>query len=99
MQAKLELEWSPAQIAAWLRAAFPDNPGWHVCHETIYQALCHAGKGGLRRELTRRLRTSRSLRKRRRRVDARRCRFVAPATLIEHRSVEAHERRRVGDCI
>jgi hypothetical protein len=39
VQAKLELEWSPEQIAAWLRQAYPDRPGWHVCHETIYQAL------------------------------------------------------------
>jgi hypothetical protein len=39
VQAKLELEWSPEQIAAWLRTAYPDQPGRHVCHETIYQAL------------------------------------------------------------
>lgn len=97
VQAKLEVEWSPAQIAAWLRMTFPNRTGWHVCHETIYQALYHAGKGGLRRELTRRLRTGRPLRKRRRRPDQRRCRFVAPAALIEHRPVEAHERSRVGD--
>ena len=34
VQAKLELEWSPEQIAAWLRAAYPSRPSWHVCHET-----------------------------------------------------------------
>jgi len=61
-----ELEWSPEQIAAWLRATYPDRVSWHVCHEPIYQALYHGGKGGLRRELTRRLRTGRPLRKRRR---------------------------------
>ena len=37
IQAKLELEWSPEQIAAHLRAAYPASPRWHVCHETIYQ--------------------------------------------------------------
>jgi transposase, IS30 family len=37
VQAKLELEWSPQQIAGYLRAAFPDRPSWHLCHETIYQ--------------------------------------------------------------
>src|SRR5260370_39080710 len=26
VQAKLELEWSPEQIAAWLRRAYPDRP-------------------------------------------------------------------------
>lgn len=38
VQAKLELEWSPEQIAAHLRRAYGDRPSWHVCHETIYQA-------------------------------------------------------------
>ena len=97
VQAKLELEWSPAQITAWLRTAYPQRVGWHVCHETIYQALYNPGKGGLSRQLTRRLRTGRPLRKRRRRAGQRRCRFVAPATLIEHRPPAAHERARVGD--
>lgn len=66
VQAKLELEWSPEQIAAWLRRKHSDRPGWHLCHETIYQALYQGGKGGLSRQLTRRLRTGRPLRKRRR---------------------------------
>ena len=39
VQAKLDLEWSPEQIAAHLRAVFAGKPSWHVCHETIYQAL------------------------------------------------------------
>nr|WP_216217404.1 IS30 family transposase [Amycolatopsis aidingensis] len=97
VQAKLELEWSPEQIANYLRSAFPDHASWHVCHETIYQALYHGGKGGLSRRLTQRLRTGRALRKRRRRADQRRSRFVAPTLLIEHRPAAAHERTRVGD--
>jgi IS30 family transposase len=97
VQAKLELEWSPQQIAAYLRVAYPDRPDWHVCHETIYQALYHGGKGGLSRQLTRRLRTGRPLRKRRRRVDQRRIRFVAPALLLDHRPATAEQRVRVGD--
>jgi IS30 family transposase len=32
VQEKPELEWSPEQIAAHLRLAFPDKPGWHLCH-------------------------------------------------------------------
>jgi IS30 family transposase len=66
VQAKLELEWSPEQIAAQLRSAYPAIPRWHVCHETIYQALYHGGKGGLSRQLTVPLRTGPPLRKRRR---------------------------------
>ncbi len=68
VQAKLELEWSPEQIAGWLRTMFPDRPDWHVCHETIYQALYLGGRGGLSRQLTARLRTGRPLRRRRRRA-------------------------------
>jgi transposase len=56
VQGKLELEWSPEQIAAHLREAFPDRPLWHVCHETIYQALYRGARGGLNRKLTKRLR-------------------------------------------
>jgi IS30 family transposase len=97
VQTKLELEWSPEQIAAWLRTVYPDRPDWHVCHETIYQALYHGGKGGLSRQLTRRLRTGRPLRKRRRRPDERRARFVAPALLIDHRPAAVTDRTRVGD--
>jgi IS30 family transposase len=96
VQAKLELEWSPQQIAAYLRAAYPDRPDWHVCHETIYQALYHGGKGGLSRQLTRRLRTGRPLRKRRRRADQRRIRFIAPALLLDHRPPAVEQRLRIG---
>jgi IS30 family transposase len=46
VQAKLELEWSPEQIAVHLRTAFPDRPSWHVCHETIYQALYQGARAG-----------------------------------------------------
>jgi IS30 family transposase len=56
VQAKLELEWSPEQIAAWLRSEYPDRSRWHVCHETIYQALYNGAKGGLSRKLTKKLR-------------------------------------------
>jgi transposase-like protein len=46
VQDKLTEEWSPAQIAAHLRDAYPDRPAWHLCHETISQALTTAGKVG-----------------------------------------------------
>jgi IS30 family transposase len=97
VQAKLELEWSPEQIAAYLRRTFPDRPDWHVSHETIYQALYHGGRGGLSRELTKKLRTGRPLRRRRRRSDQRTVRFIAPAELIDQRPAIVEERVRIGD--
>lgn len=97
VQAKLRLEWSPEQIAAWLRAEFPDRPRWHICHETIYQALYNGANGALSRQLTKKLRTGRPLRKRRRRAHERTPRFIAPALLIDHRPTVVDERSRVGD--
>lgn len=47
VQAKLEVEWSPEQIAGWLRVTYPKRTEWHLCHETIYQALYHAHRTGL----------------------------------------------------
>jgi IS30 family transposase len=71
VKAKLEDTWSPQQISAWLRTEYPDRPAWHICHETIYQALYLGRQGGLSRALTAKLRTGRPLRKRRRRSSER----------------------------
>lgn len=95
--AKLKADWSPEQIAAHLRRAYPDRPSWHVCHETIYQALYHSGKSGLVRTLTQKLRTGRSLRYSRRRSDRREVRFVTPSDLIDKRPAEVEGRTRIGD--
>jgi IS30 family transposase len=97
VQQRLELEWSPQQIAAWLRVEHSDRPEWHVCHETIYQALYYAGKGGLSRTLTKRLRTGRPLRKRRQRTNQRQVRFIEPARLIDARPPVIELRSRIGD--
>lgn len=97
VQQKLELDWSPEQIAAWLRVEHRDKRDWHVCHETIYQALYYGGKGGLSRTLTKRLRTGRPLRKRRRRTNQRQIRFISPAVLIDARPPEVELRIRIGD--
>jgi IS30 family transposase len=48
---KLELRWSPQQIAGWLRAEFPGRPEMQVSHETIYLALFVQSRGALRKEL------------------------------------------------
>jgi IS30 family transposase len=97
VQSLLGEDWSPEQIAAYLRRAYPDRASWHLCHETIYQALYHGGKGGLSRTLTRRLRRGRPLRKRRRRPDVRETRYANPGKLIDARPAIALERSRVGD--
>ena len=55
--------WSPEEISRRLRIEFPDDPMMWVSHETIYQSLFVQGRGELRRELTRCLRTGRTQRR------------------------------------
>src|SRR4051794_14965550 len=59
--------WSPQEISGRLRIEFADDPMMQVSHETIYQALFVQGRGELRRELARCLRTGRVKRRARRR--------------------------------
>jgi transposase, IS30 family len=82
VQTRLAARLSPEQIAATLRADFPDRPEMWVSHETIYQALYVQGRGELRRELTRCLRTGRALRKPRRVPGERRGKRPIPAELM-----------------
>jgi transposase, IS30 family len=50
VEGRLELRWSPQQIAAWLRLAYPDDPEMRVSHETIYLSLFVQARGALRKE-------------------------------------------------
>jgi IS30 family transposase len=54
--AKLEADWSPEQIAAWLKGRFPDDQTMQVSHETIYLTLFVQARGALKRELVAHLR-------------------------------------------
>ena len=59
----LTLRWSPQQIAARLVLDYPDDLEMRVSHETIYRSLFVQGRGALRKELTRCLRTGRAQRR------------------------------------
>jgi len=61
--------WSPQEIAHRLRMEYADDPTMQVSHETIYQSLFVQGRGELRRELVRCLRTGRAKRRPQRRPD------------------------------
>jgi transposase, IS30 family len=63
VEAKLELRWSPQQIAGWLSVEFPDDVEMRVSHETIYLSLFVQSRGALRKELTRYLRMRHSARR------------------------------------
>ena len=58
----LEELWSPEEIAHRLPIEFPHDPMMRVSHETIYQSLFVQGRGELRRELHRCLRSGRARR-------------------------------------
>lgn len=59
----LKRRWSPQQITARLVREFPDDLEMRVSHETIYQSLFVQGRGALRQELTRCLRSGRAQRR------------------------------------
>jgi len=61
--------WSPVEISRRLRIEFADDPMMWVSHETIYQSLFVQGRGELRRELTRCLRSGRAKRRSRNRPE------------------------------
>ena len=67
----LEEWWSPEEISERLRLEFPDDPMMRVSHETIYMSLFVEGRGQLRRELSRCLRTGRAQRRPRSRIETR----------------------------
>ena len=60
---KLAADWSPQQIAGWLRLTYPDNPAMHVSHETIYRSLFVQSRGVLKKELVAHLRRRRTMRR------------------------------------
>jgi len=66
VERRLQAKHSPRQIALCLMDEF-DNPNMHLSHEAIYQSLYVQGRGALRRELTKCLRTGRAMRKPQRR--------------------------------
>jgi len=60
---KLQLEWSPDQIAGWLKSTYPDDESYQVSHETIYKSLFVQARGVLKKELIQYLRKPRAMRR------------------------------------
>ena len=60
---KLQLLWSPEQIAGWLKHAYPGNEDYQVSHETIYRSLFIQARGALKKELLEHLRRTRAMRR------------------------------------
>jgi IS30 family transposase len=63
VEEKLRQDYSPEQIAGWLKRTYPDNESFYVSPETIYRSLFIQARGALKKELTRHLRTKRTIRR------------------------------------
>jgi IS30 family transposase len=92
---KLAVKWSPAQISRWLRRRWPRRLSWHVCHETIYEAV-YRGLIVVTNGQT--LRTGRTYRRRRGRGRSRDGSLKQSTNLkpIHARPKAAESRRQVG---
>jgi IS30 family transposase len=60
---KLRLDWSPQQIAGWLKRTYPEDERRCVSHETIYKSLFIQARGVLKKELMEHLRARHVIRR------------------------------------
>jgi IS30 family transposase len=89
---RLQLDWSPEQISAWLKRQFPDDESMRVSHETIYRTLFVQARGALKKELLGHLRGKHRLRRSRvaRQKDGRG--QIADAISIRERPAQVEDR-------
>jgi IS30 family transposase len=91
--AKLALEWSPEQIAGWLKLKNPGAEARQVSHETIYRSLYVQARGVLKKELMEHLRTRRALRRSRHAtMKGKRVGQIPDAVSISERPASADDR-------
>src|SRR5476649_2416331 len=60
---KLQVQWSPEQVAGWLKQTYPSDESYQVSHETIYRSLYIQARGALKKELLEHLRRTRAMRR------------------------------------
>jgi IS30 family transposase len=60
---KLRFQWSPVQVAGWLKRTYPHDETHQVSHETIYRTLFIQARGALKKELLQHLRRTRGMRR------------------------------------
>ncbi len=92
MAQKLALQWSPEQIAGWLKQRFPTDPEMRLSHETIYRSLFVQTRGVLKKELMAHLRTKRQLRQAKGGVTKSGVGQIVDTVSIRERPAEAEDR-------
>ena len=96
VRGRLEEDWSPEQIAAWLRREHPTDPTRWVSHETIYRTIYLAGRRELGARAARHLRSGRSVRHPRRVRDSHGRGRLRNMVSIRDRPAVVTERSEVG---
>ena len=89
---KLAQQWSPEQIAGWLKRQYPTDPDMHLSHETIYRSLFVQTRGVLKKELMAHLRTKRQLRQAKGGVTKSGVGQIVDTVSIRERPAEAEDR-------
>jgi IS30 family transposase len=92
VEARLMVKNSPRQISRRLVLDFPNDPEMRVSPETIYRTIYVQGRGELRRDLAKYLRTGRALRKPRRPAGARAEQRIKDKVMISERPPEVADR-------
>src|SRR2546430_10538071 len=96
VETRLQLDWSPKQISAWLKREYSDIPQMQISHETIYVSLYVQGRGSLRAELTKHLRTRRTYRRAQKEIRRQGAKIVPDPITISQRPPQAASQPRPG---
>jgi IS30 family transposase len=89
---ELALQWSPQQIAGWLKRQFPADQGMQVSHESIYRSLFIQTRGVLKKQLMAHLRTARQMRQAKNGMTKSGLGQIIDAVSIRERPAEAEDR-------
>jgi IS30 family transposase len=94
---KLMLDWSPQQIAGWLKNQYPEDESLRVSHETIYGSLFLQARGALKKELIQHLGSKRRIRRSRHASVHGHCQGrIVDAVSIRERPAEVEDRALPG---
>ena len=89
---RLQHDWSPQQIAGWLKVTHHNEPTMQISHETIYRSLFIQARGLLKKELIAHLRSSRAIRRGKTATFKGHPRGIVGAVSIRERPAEAEDR-------
>jgi IS30 family transposase len=89
---RLQHDWSPQQIAGWLKVIHHNEPAMQISHETIYRSLFIQARGLLKKELISHLRSGRAIRRGKTATLKGHPRGIVDAVSIRERPPEAQDR-------